>query len=140
MGVIMRGNINDVFLVFLLLSMSGAIDGHSLLVGDSPVTCSTEGVECVNIGDNLIDAVLHVPTLEECRQMCLDDVNCSFISYFGDSATPVSHFCQMFSTCEDTVKCEECFSENMACYRSCGYNVVGALDENNLDVLANIEY
>ena len=139
MGVIMRGNIKDVFLVFLLLSASGAIDGHSDLVGDSPVNCSTEGVKCENIGDNLIDAVLHVPTLEECRQLCLDDVNCSLISYFDESASPVSHLCQMFTSCEDIVYCSSCRSENMACYRSCGSSVVGDLDENIQDLLTDIE-
>ena len=107
----MRRNINDVLLVFLLFSVSGAIDGYSVLVDD----CSTEGVECENIGDNLIDSVIHVPTLEECRQLCLDVVNCSFISYFDESASPVSNFCEMFTTCDDTVKCENCISGPVDC-------------------------
>ena len=141
MAMIIRGNINDVFLVFLLLSGSGAIeiDGHSALVGDSPVTCSTEGVDCRDVGDNMIDALAHIPTLEECRQLCLDHAYCKYISYFSDAASPVSNFCKMFTTCDDTIECTTCFFENMACYRSCGSNVVGNLDENILDVLTHIE-
>ena len=129
----------SVFLLFQILSVSGSSDGQFVWVGDSPVTCSSEGVECERIGNNLIDAVTHVLTLEECRQICLDDENCDFISYFDDSATPVSHLCQMFITCENTINCSNCVSENMACYRSCSSNVVGDLDENIQDLLTNIE-
>ena len=60
----------SIFLIFLILSVS---DGHFVHVGDSPVTCSTEGVSCDNIGDNLIDAVPNVPSLEECRHKAGDD-------------------------------------------------------------------
>ena len=121
----MGGNKNDFFFVFLVLS--GAIDGHYVQDYDSPVTCSTEGVECDKIGDNLIDAVTHVPSLEECRQLCLDDANCSFISYFDDTASPVSHLCQMFTTCDNIINCSNCVSENMACYILCSSNVVAHL-------------
>ena len=96
----MGGNINNAFLVFLILA--GVIDGHYVQDGDSPVTCSTEGVECDNIGDNIIDTVAHVQTLEECRQLCLDEKNCDFISYFDDLATPVSKLWQdhqLFQLC-----------------------------------------
>ena len=110
-----------IFLVFLILSVS---DGHFVLVGDSPVTCSTEGVECDNIGDNLIDAVTHVPTLEECRQMCLDDNNCNFISYFNHSDARVPNLCQMFRTCDHITNTSNCVSENMACSK-CGLALDG---------------
>ena len=55
-----------------LLSMEGFTAGVllSLLVtaaSGAPVTCSSEGVECEVGEDNLIDAVMHVMTLEECR-------------------------------------------------------------------------
>ena len=103
------------------------------------MTCSSEGVVCDNSGDNLIDAVFGVLTLEECRHLCLDDVNCNFISYFGDLASPISHFCQMFTTCDDTTNSTNVVSENMKCYRSCGSNVVGDLDENIQDILTDIE-
>ena len=123
-------------LMFLMISASVFCDGQHVWVGESPVMCSSEGVQCDRIGDNLIDAVTHVMTLEECRQMCLDDGNCEFISYFGDSAAPVSHLCLLFTTCETTNNCSNCVSENMVCYRSCSlgadcrnqFNVVRFLD------------
>ena len=60
---------SSVFHVFLFLCVS---EGHFVRVDDSPVTCSTEGVKCDDIGDNMIDEVTPVLTLEECRQLCLD--------------------------------------------------------------------
>ena len=37
-------------------------------------SCSSEGVQCDHHGgSNLLDTVLHVPGVEECRQLCLQD-------------------------------------------------------------------
>ena len=129
-----------------LLSMEGFTAGVllSLLVtaasaSGAPVTCSSEGVECEVREDNLIDAVMHVMSLEECRQMCLDQESCQFISYYDDSAAPVSHLCQMFGSCDTLTTCAHCATENMACYTYCGASLVGDLDENVQDLLTNIE-
>ena len=101
--------------------------------------CSSEGVECEVSEDNLIDAVMHVMTLQECRKMCLDQDTCQFISYYDDTAAPVSHLCQMFTACDTVINCSRCMTENMACYTYCGSSVVGDLDENVQDLLTNIE-
>ena len=71
--------------------------------------------------------------------MCLDQESCQFISYYDDSAAPVSHLCQMFSSCDTLTTCAHCATENMACYTYCGSSVVGDLDENVQDLLTNIE-
>ena len=78
----MRGSI--IFGVFLLLTASceGQVE-QDIPGADSPLACSTEGLGCDTNQDNLIDAVMHVMSLEECRQMCLEDDNCQFISYFN---------------------------------------------------------
>ena len=83
----------------------------------APVPCSREGAECEVREGNLIDAVMHVMTIEECRQMCLDQESCHFISYTGDSSAPSPHLCQLFSSCDTTISCSGCVTENMACYR-----------------------
>ena len=82
----------------LLLSMGGFTAGvlFFLLVtavsaSSAPVTCSSQGVECEIGEETPIDAVMHVMTVEECRQLCLDQDTCHFISYYDDSAAPVSH-------------------------------------------------
>ena len=101
----MEGSIASVILsltIFLVISATAASEG---LVQDSPVTCSSEGVECDFNEDNLIDAVMHVMSLEECRQMCLDQESCEFITFFDATAGPISHFCSLFSSCDTVSNC-----------------------------------
>ena len=127
-------HLNMLGVIFSCLLIS-ASDGLQLKVPDSPVTCSNEGVECEYDEDNLIDAVMNVPTLEECRQICLDRDYCSYTTYFYDSASPVPSFCLLFKTCETTNTCSDCMSENMDCFKMCGRNVVGDLRENVQDII-----
>ena len=121
--------------LFLVFPAPIFSDGQFVQVKDSPVSCSSEGVECDNSGDNLIDGVEHVMTVDE----CLDQDSCQFITYFDDSAAPFSHFCQLHSSCDTVNNCTNCVSENMACDRSCSDNVVGDLDENIVDSLPNTD-
>ena len=48
----------------------------SLLIGmkvtASPEICISPDVECVFEEDNLLETVIPVPSLEECRQLCVD--------------------------------------------------------------------
>ena len=113
----MRSLTAGVILFFLIFSVPVFSDGQFVQVRDSPVTCSSEGVECQFSEDNLLDAVMHVMSLVECRQMCLDQESCNFISYFDATAAPIAHFCQLFSSCDTTISCSGCVTENMACYR-----------------------
>ena len=122
--------------VFLLISASA---GQNVRVRGSPVSCSSQGVECDYNSTNLINTVTHVSTLRECRQMCLDIESCRFISYYDDNAVPVSHYCLLFTSCETVTHCSDCTSENMQCFESCGSNIVGDLDENILDSYPLIE-
>ena len=137
--VTMRGFIIGVIFSFLIIFAPVSGDGQFEQVMESPVTCSREGVECEFNEDNLIDAMMHIMSLEECRQMCLDHEMCEFISYFDDSAVPFSHLCQLFKSCDTVNTCSNCVSENMGCFRSCSYNVVGDLDENVLDTVPNTD-
>ena len=118
----------------LIISASGASDGDM----DSPVTCSREGVACEITDNNVLDQVPGVPTLDMCREFCLDLENCQYLSYFDENATPVSGFCQLFKTCEAINNCSNCYTENIDC-RTCGTNVVGDLNENVEDVIPNVE-
>ena len=134
----MMGGLNIRVLSFLILFASGNCDEQLVGAGDSPVTCSTQDVECDTEGGNLLDVITNVLTLAECRQLCLDDEKCNFITYFDDSAL-IAHLCQMFTTCDTTITCSHCVSENMDCNYVCSKNVMGHLDENVLDLQLNIE-
>jgi len=105
----------------------------------SPPACSEEGMECDYDENNLIDSVAQVYSDEECRQICEDQLDCEYITYFNASAKPFSNFCLMFKSCENTTECTNCVTQNMDCYRTCGANVVGRMDENIIDVVANIK-
>ena len=105
----------------------------------SPVTCSSPGVECEYNNDNYIDTEYHVHSEEECRAICEDQDQCQFITYFNASASPFSNICQSFKTCDSVVKCENCVSQNMDCFRTCGSNIVGQMDENIIDGVFGVQ-
>ena len=104
----------------------------------SPPACSAEGIECDYDENSLIDSVSQVYSEEECRQICEDQLECAYITYFNASANPYSNICLTFKTCEYQVSCTNCVTQNMDCFRTCGANVVGHMDENIIDMLANI--
>ena len=130
--------------LLLLLALVAALlvsGGAGLVVGggDSPVICSSEGVECDYNQTNLLSEVTHVYTLTQCRQLCLDDGDCHYISYYDDNAFPISHLCQLFQSCESVSECSDCISENVDCSATCGSNTVGAMDENILSLTPFVE-
>ena len=106
---------------------------------DSPVICSSDGVACDYTNENLIDQLNGVPTVDICREFCLDIDDCQFFSYFDETATPFPGFCELFKSCETVNNCSNCYTENIDCGRTCGTNVIGNLDENVLDVTPNIQ-
>ena len=134
--VTMGGFILSVLISVMLMS---GCDADHVRDSDSPVTCSTAGVECDYNSTNLLDTVTHVYTLKECRQLCLDDRACEFISYYDDSASPVSHVCQLLKSCGSVTQNANCISENMQCLETCGSNMVGDLDENILIMTPDVD-
>ena len=130
-------NLNICGMLPLLLLIFGT-NGLKVPHASAPVTCSSESVECEYNSTNLIDIVIQVPTLAECRQLCKDEEQCEFITYYGDTASPVSHLCMLFRSCDATNTCSSCVSENIGCYEMCGTNVLGHMDENLLDVVPDI--
>ena len=125
------------FLLLIYVGNGLQVPGNT----DSPVGCSSEGKECAYNSTNLIDIILQVPTLAECRQLCLDQEQCEFITYIDEDAVPVARACFLFKSCETVTDCDpvHCTSQNMDCYRTCGSNIVGHLDENLIDALPNVE-
>ena len=128
----------EAFTICVIFSLF--LHGNDALdIGDSPVTCSTAGVLCNYNETSLIDQVTHVYSLKECRQLCMDDADCKFISYLDEQAVPFSHLCQMFKSCESVAQNSNGITENIKCFETCGSNIVGDLDENILIVTPNVE-
>ena len=95
----------------LLLLISGT-NGLQVPHASAPVTCSSESVECEYNSTNLIDIVIQVPTLAECRQVCEATADCRYLTHFSAAAAPVSRACLLFATCHSVHQCSECVSAN----------------------------
>ena len=104
----------------------------------SPVTCSSSDTACNNFEDNLIDTINSVATIEECRQLCYFSKDCEFLTYYGDSF-PYRHVCFLFKSCEVTHDCSDCVSETRDCYYSCSKNIVGAIEDNLLEIVSEVK-
>ena len=120
----MRGLTAGVIFLHLLTAASGAGDPR-----DSPVSCASEGVVCQFSADTIIDSVPHVPSLDQCRQLCVDMDSCPYISYSYDNAVLVPNLSQLFTSCEFVNNCSDCYTENIDC-RTCGENIIRGLNEN----------
>ena len=119
----------SMFVSISLLSLLVA-SSNSSSVPASPVTCSSEGVQCGYNETSLLEAVMQVEAVAECRQLCLARADCRYISYFGEAAAPVSHFCLLLSSCATVTPCSGCVSERRSCFETCSSAIVGDLDQS----------
>ena len=83
--------------------------------------------ECDPHGDSIIGNFVSIETISECRNLCYDTEDCEFITYYGDDGFPMVHFCQLHSSCEQTVDCTGCVSETRGCFYACSDNVIGSI-------------
>ena len=105
---------------------------------ESPVTCFSNNTACDNTEENLLDSLNGVGSVEECRQLCYDNQDCGFITYYGQDSFPYRELCFLFRSCEETHSCSGCVSETRDCYKSCGVHVVGIIGDNFLDVVSEV--
>ena len=77
----------------------------SLHLNDVPFNCQNNNTACENFDDNLIQTIHGIYTLLECREICLDNTECEFITYFGQTGIPLRNSCQLFRSCESTIDC-----------------------------------
>ena len=115
-------------LLFLTVTTS---NGTSLMI--SPVNCATNNTACSVSQDNLLSTFGDVSSLLECRQLCYDTENCSFITYYGQESFPFSKVCMLLKSCEETSPCEGCVSETRNCFKKCGFTYTGKLDDNTFN-------
>merc|ERR1711892_1025190 len=104
---------------------------------ESPVTCHSNNTAC-EAHENELDTVGGVLSIEDCRLLCYDNDDCGFITYFGVDSFPLSGICQLYTSCDTVLPCSNCVSETRECYRTCGTNYSGAIDENLLEAIANV--
>ena len=134
--IIMRGVGTILSVLFLLLCIPGS---SGLKVSKSPVICSSAELECQNDENNLIDILMHVSSVAECRLLCEDAAGCEFITHFSASASPISSMCMLFSSCESVAECSSCVTQNIDCFQNCSSNTIGHMDQNVVDVELNVQ-
>ena len=106
---------------------------------NSPVTCVSDNVACDIHDNDFIESVGAVSSIEECRQLCYDNEDCGFITYYDDGGFPYQEVCQLFTSCLHIHSCTGCTSETRACYQVCGDNVIGGLDDNLLAIVPDVQ-
>ena len=53
-----------------------------------------------------------VLTLRECRQLCRESSACSHVTHFGPGEFELVNTCVLFSSCDSTLPCIDCISED----------------------------
>ena len=101
-------------------------------------TCSVEGQACEIHEENLVASLPGVSSVEECRQLCSDDLHCSHFSHFGLASFPIGNFCILLYGCPSLHPCEDCITEDRWCSTTCGDDVEGFLGENVVELLADV--
>ena len=105
----------------------------------SPVKCSSEKTACEVHDETLIESVGGVASREECRQLCYDSQQCQYITYFTSESFPFSEICSLFLSCEEVYTCRNCVSETRGCYQTCSDQLYGKIDENLVQVVADVD-
>jgi len=127
------------FLV-LMMGLSSA-SASTKPKGGPPITCS-ENIACDNTEDNLIESIPGVEDLELCRQLCVDSLECQYITYYGSNSFPISEVCFLYRKCDGTHSCDECVSEGRGCSNeviTCGRNFVGKIGENLIETITGVK-
>jgi len=127
----MLGPCISIWLLFFPMSIS------CLHVTKSPVTCASNQTAC-DLHSGLISSFSEIENIAECRQLCYDVHDCEFITFYGGNGFPYRNICQLFNSCDETLPCTECVSETKGCYKICSRNIIGAIDDNMLDIIPNI--
>ena len=64
---------------------------------------------------------------------------CEYLTYFNASGDLFREFCYTFSSCEETHACTNCVSETESCYKTCGKNFYGVIDNNFVDLVGDVD-
>ena len=102
-----------------------------------PGDCSNFGSECKYDANSHLDTIMHVNSLDECHQLCLDQEFCEFVTYYYDGN--YENMCMLFRSCSEATSCSFCYTDWIGCDRNCLSNTVGVLDENVIETIPETE-
>ena len=58
---------------------------------------------CVAHSENLVDYIGGISSFDECRQLCNDEKDCEYLTYYDASSFPISEACYLLKNCDDRV-------------------------------------
>merc|ERR1712179_633005 len=102
------------------------------------IGCSEDNVACIAHTDNLVEYIGGISDVDECRQLCNDESQCQYLTYYDSTSFPYSEACFLLKNCDERVLCENCRSEKKNCFPSCGYAYTGKIDNNVLELLPDV--
>ena len=97
----------------------------------SQIGCVIESTACQAHMDNNLGLYPDIQTIEECRQLCNDNRDCQFLTYYGEDSFPLLQVCELFNDCSEKKSCQNCVTESRGCY-TCSDQYTGVLSGDNL--------
>ena len=73
-----------------------------------------------------------VASMEECRLICQESVNCTYITSYGLHDFPFRDTCVTLSDCSSLTDCLDCTTEDTTC-STCSLALQGTLHQNLVD-------
>ena len=58
---------------------------------------------CVAHSENLLNYIGEISSVDECRQLCIDEKDCQYLTYYGASSFPIHKACYLLKNCDDRV-------------------------------------
>lgn len=101
--------------------------------------CFVEDQACEANEDNFLDSVPGLSSVEECYEICNDNTDCEFLSYFGADSFPLQNYCMLFTTCPSLHPCVDCITEEKSCYEACSDALEGAIGENTVGMIVSVQ-
>ena len=99
-------------------------------------TCSV--AQACDADRHLLFNVSGINTVAECKELCVVNMKCNFISYFGPESSTLRNHCMLFSSCETLHNCSDCFSEDKRCFNSCDTKVEAGEIDNALKIITDV--
>ena len=127
---------------FVLLTLVfPLVYSHSESINDFQFDmCSIEKKFCTIDEENLIEVIIAITDLEECRERCEDVENCQYFSHFGANSFPFSDYCALYSSCTLLEDCgEDCHTEDRLCNGSCGRSFESNLNGNVIEFVPDVQ-
>ena len=99
--------------------------------GSPHIDCFLDNQECAITPDNLIHTYMGIPTIEECLQLCDDEVTCIAFTHYNSDSLPFHDGCLLFSSCRERRPWQDCTTGSSQTECLCGIPYSGDVNLDN---------